>query len=178
MGSFCLKSLIMRTSSFAKIILLLLLPLLASVVQAQSKADSMAIKTIIQDEDLAWNKGDAEAYSRQFAADGTFTNIMGLFFVGHKLFVERHDQIFKGVFNKTTLQQKIVSFKFVRPDVALVETLSTVSGFLAGPPPGASLDAKGHLHTRLLQVLAKEAGDWKIVSYHNVDLKPGIPVTE
>ncbi len=39
-------------------------------------------------------------------------------------------------------------------------------------------DAKGRLRTRLLQVMVKEAGDWKIPVYHNVDVKPGVTAPE
>jgi len=38
----------------------------------------MAIRSFIQEEDASWNKEDA--YSAHFAADGTFTNILGMFF--------------------------------------------------------------------------------------------------
>ena len=168
----------MQTSSFTKTILVLTITFLSITVHAQSKSDSAAVQTIIQNEVVAWNKGDATGYSERFAEKGTFTNIQGLFFTGHQTFVERHDQIFKTVFNKTVLQAKLVSLMFVRPDVAVVETLSFVSGFAAGPPPGARLDAKGRLCTRLLQVMAKESDGWKIVAYHNVDVKPGVPVPE
>jgi hypothetical protein len=56
----------------------------------------------------------------------------------------------QGIYKNTTLKQDIASLKFIRPD-------------------------KGRIRTRLLQVVAKEAGAWKIVTYHNVDVKPGIP---
>ena len=168
----------MQTSFFTKIALTGLLVLLATIVRAQSKLDTAAVQTIVQDEVIAWNKGDAVAYSQQFAKEGTFTNIQGMFFIGQKVFSDRHDQIFKSIFNKTVLQQKMVSLKFIRPDVAVVETLSIVSGFTGPPPPGARLDAKGRLYTRLLQVMVKDAADWKIVSYHNVDVKPGMPIPE
>jgi len=168
----------MPTNPFTKTALTGLFVLFSIILRAQSKSDTVAVQTIIQDEVVAWNKGDAAGYSRQFAKEGTFTNIQGMFFVGQKAFIDRHDQIFKDVFNKTTLQAKIVSLKFVRPDVAIVETLSIVSGLVGSPPPGAHLDAKGQLYTRLLQVIVKDAGDWKIVTYHNVDVKPGIPIPE
>ena len=32
--------------------------------------------------------------------------------------------------------------------------------------------------TRLLQVLARRGTAWKIVAYHNVDVKPGVEVPE
>ena len=168
----------MQTNLFTRTTLTLALFLFSITIQAQSKSDSAAIQTIIDSEVVAWNKGDAAGYSQQFAKEGTFTNIQGAFFIGHQPFVERHDLIFKGPFNKSVLQQKLVSLVFVRPDVAIVETLSFVSNFSAGPPPGARLDAKGRLCTRLLQVMAKESDGWKIVAYHNVDVKPGIPVPE
>lgn len=158
--------------------LILALVVLATLARAQHKADSTAIQTIIQEQATAWNREDAVAYSKQFARDGTFTNIMGLFYTGHQAFQERHDQIFKGPFRQTVMQQKLTALRFIRSDVAVVETLTRVSGFSAGPLPGVYLDAKGRLHTRLLQVMIKEGSAWKIVSYHNVDLKSGVPVPE
>ena len=125
----------------------------------------------------AWNKGDAEAYSQSFATDGTFTNILGMFYTGHEGFRDRHDQIFKGVYRGTTQQEDVVSIKFWRPDVAVVGTLPTISGvqkFL----PGTAPDAKGRLRTRLLQVVVKDKGEWKVVAYHNVDVKPGVAVPD
>jgi hypothetical protein len=56
----------------------------------------------------AWNKGDAQAYSQHFAADGTFTNVRGMFFTGHQAFLDRHEEIFKGMFRGTVLRQDVV----------------------------------------------------------------------
>ena len=155
------------------------LTLNASLLLAQNANDSVAIQTIIQQEDQAWNKGDAPAYAQPFSSDGTFTNIGGMFFKGHKAFLDQHDVIFKSFFKNTVLKQKIVSLQFVRPDVAILETLCQVTGFAKeGIPARLQLDTKGQLNTRLLQVLTKDAGVWKIVSYHNVDVKPGIPIPE
>jgi len=138
--------------------------------------DETVIRNIIKDETDCWNRGDAVAYSRHFAEGGSFTNIRGEFFLGHAAFLKQHDLILKTIFRNTTLQQDIVSLAFVTPDVAVVDTLTTMSGIAqwAGPP----LDAKGRLRTRLLQVLARQNGEWKVVAYHNVDVKPGTPVAE
>jgi len=148
--------------------------LFGTMLSAQNGPDETAVRKIIQDEGTAWNKGDAEGYSRHFAADGTFTNILGMFFTGREAFRDRHEDILKGVFRGTVLRQEVVSVKFVRPDVAVVETLTWVSGFSkSGPPAGTHTDEKGRLSTRLLQVLVRDGGEWKIASYHNVDVKPG-----
>ncbi|GAB3716282.1 hypothetical protein GCM10027592_57430 [Spirosoma flavus] len=169
----------MKIHSVIKSALVFTLILASSRLHAQNATDSVSIQAILQQEDQAWNKGDASAYSQPFSADGTFTNIGGMFFRGHKAFLDQHDVIFKSFFKNTVLKQKIVSLKFVRSDVALLETLCQVSGFAKeGLPARLQLDAKGQLNTRLLQVLAKETGGWKVVSYHNVDVKPGTPIPE
>jgi uncharacterized protein (TIGR02246 family) len=142
-----------------------------------STADESAIRKIVQDEVTAWNQGDAAAYSRQFAIDGTFTNIRGQFFIGYEAYLKQHEVIFQGIFKNTTLQQEIVSLKFNGPDVAVVETLTSVSG-MSETAPGTAADSKGRLRTRLLQVVARRGGEWKIVAYHNVDVKPGVLVPE
>ena len=140
-------------------------------------ADETAIRKIIQDEVTDWNRGDAAAYSRQFANDGTCTNIRGQFFTGHEAFLKQHEVIFQGIFKNTVVQQDVVSLRFIGPDVALVDTLTSLSG-MAGTAPGMATDSKGRLRTRLMQVLARRDGEWKIVAYHNVDVKPGVPVSE
>jgi uncharacterized protein (TIGR02246 family) len=159
------------------------LPVLAVILVAtiaatpQASPDEIAVRNIIQDEITAWNSGDAAAFSRHFAADGTFTNIRGQFFTGREAFMERHDFIFKRIYRGTTMKQDIVSLKFVRPDVAIVETLTAVIG-IQKLPPGMSADEKGRLRSRLLQVMVKEAGEWKIVTFHNTDVRPDVPVPD
>ena len=157
--------------------LILIMPFFVTISAAQSGPDEAAIRSILQEEVTAWNKGDAQTYSKHFAADGTFTNILGMFFTGHQAFLDRHEEIFKGMFRGTVLRQDVVSLKFVRPDAGIVETLQTITGYQK-LLPGTSADAKGRLRTRLLQVLVKNGGEWEIASYHNVDVKPGTIVPD
>jgi uncharacterized protein (TIGR02246 family) len=143
----------------------------------QASPDETAVRSIIHEEIAAWNSGDAVAFSRHFAADGTFTNIRGQFFTGREAFTERHDFIFKGIYRGTTMKQDVVSLKFVRPDVAIVETLTAVIR-IQKPSPGMSMDDKGRLRSRLLQIMVKDGGEWKIVTYHNTDVRPDVPVPD
>jgi uncharacterized protein (TIGR02246 family) len=162
-----------------KVLFGLAVGLLAAQLGAQTASDETTIRSIVQDEIVSWNQGDAVAYSRHFAADGTFTNIQGQFFNGYEAFLKQHQVIFEGRFKQTTLKQDIVSLKFVRPDVAVVEVLTSVAGMVAAQPaPGTGGGPAGPLRTRLLQVVVKQGGEWKVVAYHNVDVKPGIPVPE
>lgn len=75
------------------------------------------------------------------------------------------------------MQQDVVALGFPQPSMALVETLTAVSG-VSQMPPGAALDSKGRLRTRLLQVIVRRDGEWKIVAYHNVEVKQGVVVPE
>ena len=88
----------MKIIFFTKFAVVVLMMQLTTIIRAQSISDTTAIQNILQEEIDSWNKGDAETYSRHFAAGGTFTNILGLFFTGHKEFLVGHEQIFKGVF--------------------------------------------------------------------------------
>ena len=157
----------------------ILILLLAGVgAAAQSKPDENAIRAILDDEITTWNRGDTDGYAKHFAADGTFTNVMGMFFTGQKEYRDRHEIIFKGPFRGTTLQLRVASLRFLTPDVAVCETLTWVSGFKSGAPPGLHLDTKGRLRTRLLQVMIKRGDRWQIVVYHNVDIKPDVDAPE
>src|SRR5580658_1714956 len=159
--------------------LLALALVLAATVAAypQASPDEAAVRNIIQEEIAAWNAGDSAAFARHFAADGTFTNIRGQFFTGREAFTESHDFIFKGIYRGTTMKQDVVSLKFVRPDVAVVETLTAVTG-IQKLPPGMSADDTGRLRSRLLQVMVKDGGEWKIAAFHNTDVRPDVPVPD
>jgi uncharacterized protein (TIGR02246 family) len=155
----------------------ILLSLLSVEALAQRTADSTKIQEILREAITSWNSGDALIYSKHFAEDGTFTNIRGMFFVGYKEFLDRHADIFKGMFLNTVLNQQVVSFRFPAADVAVVETLTWITGFKREAlPKGIYVDDSGRLHTRLLQVFQKRADAWKIVVYHNVDIKADVPV--
>jgi uncharacterized protein (TIGR02246 family) len=138
--------------------------------QSNRAQDEAAIRAIIQEEITSWNAGDAKVYSQHFAEDGTFTNVRGEFYRGHKEYLDRHEVIFRGMFKGSKLTQEIVSLRFVRPDVAIVETLTEVTGY-KDLRLGTSADSSGKLRTRLMQVMTKQAGAWTIQTYHNTDIK-------
>ena len=141
--------------------------------------ETKAIQTILDEETTSWNTRDAEGYSKNFAEDGTFTNILGAFTIGKKTFHAKHEQILKGVYSNSIFNQELVSLKFVRPDVAIVETLVSLVGFpKRGPFEILHTDEEGRFHTYLLQVMVLEENDWKIVAYHNVDVKAGVALAK
>jgi uncharacterized protein (TIGR02246 family) len=137
---------------------------------ASGPVDEAAIRKIVGEEVTAWNAGDAAAYSRHFATDGTFTNIYGMVFEGHDAFEKRHAESFAAFFKGSTRQETVRRIRFITPDVAIVDVDTEVRGF-GNMPPGVSISPDGALRTRLQQVFVKRSGRWWIEAYHNVDVK-------
>lgn len=135
-----------------------------------ASSDETRIRDIIADQVVAWNAGDAKAFSASFSEDGSFTNIRGTVVYGRRAFLDRHAEIFQSVFKGSTLAMSPTKIRFVRPDVAIVDIATVVSGF-AGVPRGVKRASDGRLHTRLQEVLVKNDGAWWIESFHNVDVK-------
>jgi hypothetical protein len=116
---------------------------------------------------------DLDLCSRSVSPRMAHSRIFWRCSAGHQAFLGSHEEIFGGMFRGTVLRQDVVSLRFVRPEAAVVKTLTWISGFSAsGPPPGASPDAKARLRTRLLPVMVKQSGDSNITLYHNVYVKP------
>lgn len=130
-------------------------------------ADEDAIEQLLSELVDAWNHGDARAYGARYRVDGTFTNVDGIFFVGDKAFVRRHEEIFRGYLRGTSLGLSVKERRFVRPDVAVVDVDSSLSGMQVHLP-GVNATPDGMVHTCLLLVLVKEDGAWWIATYHNV----------
>ena len=107
---------------------------------------------------------------RELAENGSFTNIRGTLFYGHRAFEERHIEIFRTFFKGSRLAMSATKIRFVRPDVAIVDIATEVSQ-LREAPPGVTAAADGTIHTRLQQVFVKDDGEWRVESYHNVDVK-------
>jgi len=130
-------------------------------------ADEAEIRVLLNELTGAWRRGDAKAYGARYQADATFTNVFGDFYAGREAFDRRHDDVFRGIFKGTELALEIRKLRFIRPDVAVVDVVTTVAGAQIRPP-GVDVGADGTLRSSLLILLAKERGRWEIAAYHNV----------
>jgi uncharacterized protein (TIGR02246 family) len=137
--------------------------------------DDPEIRKILEQEQAAWNAGDADAYSRSFHPEGSFTNIVGDTQFGRKIFLEKHAAIFQTIFRGSRLSLTVRRIFFPVPGTAIVDMDAAVDGYQA-LPPGVVPPSDGVLHTRLLQVMVKENEAWWVAAYHNVDVK-GMPKT-
>ena len=143
-----------------------------SDARAQSGlSDSRAIEALVAELTDAWNRGDARAFSARFAADGSFTNVLGIVGYGREIFELRHAEIFRTIYQGSVLQQSIGRLYFIRPDIAVVDVDAAVSGYLR-LPPGVQAANDGALRAKLQLVVTREDSEWWIAAFHNVDVKP------
>ena len=148
-------------------------PILVSSLSAhaQTDVDKAAIRTIVQDEQDAWNRGDAPAFAAHFARDGSFTNIVGMQTYGREPFLKQHAHIFATIYKGSHNELILGRVRFIRPDVAVADVDSILSHFVS-IIPGTPVGSDGAVHTRLQLVLSKENGSWQIDAFHNVVLNP------
>ena len=132
--------------------------------------DPAPFAAILAAQDAAWAAGDADAFARAVTDDVVFTNVVGMFAVGRAAFTGQHAHIFATFYKGTTLTQRIEHVTLVRPDVAVVNSLTEVTGFGAMPAAFPALD--GVLATRLEQVMVHEGGSWRVAAFHNVIVNP------
>ena len=130
-----------------------------------------AIRKIVADQEVAWNAGDGNGYSKDVSPDISFTNIFGMVLYGRSAFETRHREILSTFYRGTTKKQTVRRIRFVTPDVAIVDIDNEVHG-VKRMPGGIAVPADGVIKTQLMEVFVRRGGQWWIEAYHNVDTKP------
>jgi uncharacterized protein (TIGR02246 family) len=164
-------------SRWLKLIVLLLLITIKEPAMAEnhmvSEDTRSEIVALVAAEAAAWNRGSAAEFADRALTDISFTNIFGMFSVGKAPFVAQHERIFSTIYKGSTNHLQIEHLTLVKPDVAIVDILTVVTG-VQRPPPGVQF-IDGALHSRLQQVLVRQADGWWVASFHNVAVNPAYP---
>lgn len=155
-----------------KQVLLLLIVALPVFAQSSSKpsADEARIRQIIQEQENGWNRGSAKDYAASFQTEGSYTIITGTVYRSRTALEARMVEIFSTIYKDSQVANRIQTIGFVRPDVAVVNLETKVTGF-QGLPTGVKGGGQNKLLTSMLQVLVKERGQWAVAAFHNVDVK-------
>ncbi len=130
------------------------------------------IAAVVAAEDDAWNRGDAQAFAARVLPDVVFTNVVGMFSVGKAPFLAQHERIFATIYKGSVNHQEIQHVTMLKPDVAIVDTLSIVKGAKHVPPGIELID--GAIQARLEQVLVRNESGWWVASFHNVAVNPAV----
>jgi uncharacterized protein (TIGR02246 family) len=133
-------------------------------------ASAKEIHGIVSRQQAAWNRGDSRDFSMDCDNEISFTNILGKVCFSREEFDEVHTHIFATIFKGSTLKLKPRRIHFPAQTIALVDLNAEVIGYQA-LPPGVKAPTDGVLRTALLQVFIRTEEGWRVVAYHNVDLK-------
>ena len=120
-------------------------------------AANAAVDQLVGEIAEAWNAGDARAYGARYCPDGTFTNTDGTLDLGRDEVVRTAQEAFQGVLAGTKFSTAVRKVRLVRPDVAVVDLDTRVSGM-----PG------GEVRISQMLVLVEEDDRWWITAQHNV----------
>jgi uncharacterized protein (TIGR02246 family) len=143
----------------------------ASTASKSDAAAESAIRTIVADQVVAWNAGDAKRYASHLAPDASFTNLFGMVMYGAPAFEQRHADILSTFYKGTTKKHVVRRIRFVAADVAIVDIDNEVHG-VTSMPGGIAVPRDGVVKTQLMEVFVRREGRWWIEAYHNVDVKP------
>jgi uncharacterized protein (TIGR02246 family) len=93
----------------------------ATAMFAQSqKNDEIIIKNIIQQQQVAWNDHDWNAFSSHFTDDGTLINFIGQFWKGKADILDHFKLLNDCCLAPTSLEFTTKSIRFLTPTVAVV----------------------------------------------------------
>lgn len=110
----------------------------------------------------AWERGDAEAYGRQFTENGTYTTYIGSHYEGRADITESHRALFKGFLKDSRLAAEYLDMRLPGKDVAL---LTSRGADYTGDKPGSDELSKVTTFT-----LVRDTDDaWRIAAFHNTE---------
>ena len=129
------------------------------------------ISALLEALPVAWNARDASMWVENFAATSDFTNILGMHFEDRAANEARHAALFESIFASSTLEAEILEVRILGGDAAVAEVAFRLLGY-EGLPPGVIETAPGELRTRLITVLERRQGSWRIVAAQNTAVLP------
>ena len=132
--------------------------------KGRGAADEAAIRALVGRCVAGWNKGSGEAFAAQFAEDSDYVVVNGHHIKGRAQNASGHQQIFDSFHKGTRLWAQVKSVRFLRPDVALMHTVSRVL------KPGES-DASPEPEAIQTWTVSRHGKEWLVDAFHNTPLQ-------
>jgi len=134
---------------------------------AGTPADERAIRDLVRARESAWSTDDADRYRDLMTESVDIISATGKSASGRDaviaLYSEQRHGIYKGAITATPIE----SIRFLRADVALVNTIFHLTGLRA--PDGTPM---GERKGRLLLIVVNEHGRWLIAAMRGIPEAP------
>ncbi|GAA4638153.1 hypothetical protein GCM10023196_094770 [Actinoallomurus vinaceus] len=98
----------------------------ADPTRANTQADLVAIRTLLEQSQDVWNRGDGAAYGELFADDATDVTYVGTVYHGGLEIGRAHQALFDSFLKGSRLAIEIVDIRFHGADTAVVVTRGDV----------------------------------------------------
>jgi uncharacterized protein (TIGR02246 family) len=130
--------------------------------------DDAKVRSLQQQQAMAWNVHDIDAYAALFTADADVVNVLGWHWRSRAELKQKLGRAFNSVFARSQMTIADVSVEFLKPDVAVAHVTWSMTGALSPTGSGANIPQHG-IQT---QVLIKRGGLWRIRDFQNTSSLP------
>jgi uncharacterized protein (TIGR02246 family) len=133
--------------------------------QTTHQTDEAKIRALFGDLLGDWGRGDGEAYGSRFTEDADYVAFDGTHTRGRREISASHQQLFDKFLKGTQLTGRLLSIKFLRPDVALVHATggTIMRGKTIPSPERASIQTL---------VAVRQSDEWRFAAFHNCRVRP------
>jgi uncharacterized protein (TIGR02246 family) len=129
------------------------------------QTDEAKIRALFADLLADWGRGDGEAYGSRFTEDADYVAFDGTRTGGRDEISASHQELFDRFLKGTRLTGRVLSVRFLNPDVALVHaTGGTVMRGKSRPSP-----ERDSVQTL---VAVREGAAWRFAAFHNSRVRP------
>jgi uncharacterized protein (TIGR02246 family) len=144
---------------------------IAGVAAASGPSDEAKIRALEQQQAVAWNAHDINAYSALFTSNAHVINVLGWHWRSRSELQQKLGRAFGSVFARSQLTITDADVDFPKPDIAVAHVRWTMTGALS--PTGAEGSAP-QLGIQT-QVLVRSGGSWRIAHFQNTNSVPERP---
>ena len=126
--------------------------------------DRALLESIVAEMEEAWNVGDARGFAAHCTPDADQINIFGTLLKGREEIVNRHDRVFKTIFQGSRNTLRLIGSSYVTADVILARLHSTID-----VPHGP---LQGKLETIASLLFRKTNVTCELMTFHNTRIGP------
>jgi uncharacterized protein (TIGR02246 family) len=145
-----------------KAICLLIVMLSTTIVLAQNKEE--ALKKIIEQQELDWNKNDMKSFSQAFSEDAVLINFLGMYWKGKHEIITQFSHINECCIKPTAVKLEWIDAKFLSENAAYAHIKETLTAKEDYAVPGGVVK-KGTVNTKFITAFfEKQNNSWKITT--------------
>ena len=138
-------------------------------------SDEKTIRSLLQQMENAWNKNDMRAYCNSLTEDGTWINIVGMFWRDKKETLKAHLAFAETMFKYSSVSHDLIKLRRIAPDLVIAYinwTYLTKQDFYY-PDGVTKAGKKGDTDHSLMELIfVKKDNHWLITSVTNTRIDP------